>query len=105
MTDDAPSAPAGWYPAPDGGQRYWDGAEWQNLPGPAPQYGSTYSGQESGMRRLPVILAAVALATVGLSGGAFGAWQFVQAARLDATTTEQQTAIDELWVQVDELQP
>jgi uncharacterized protein len=28
MSDDNASAPAGWYPQPDGSQRYWDGAAW-----------------------------------------------------------------------------
>jgi hypothetical protein len=27
-----PSVPAGWYPTPDGKQRYWDGTQWTNLP-------------------------------------------------------------------------
>jgi hypothetical protein len=26
--------PAGWYPAPSGGQRYWDGQRWLALPNP-----------------------------------------------------------------------
>lgn len=26
------SVPAGWYPTPDGKQRYWDGEKWTNLP-------------------------------------------------------------------------
>ena len=29
MTDDVP---AGWYPTPDGKQKYWDGLKWTNLP-------------------------------------------------------------------------
>lgn len=36
MTDDAPSAPAGWYPQADGSQRYWDGAAWTEHRAPAP---------------------------------------------------------------------
>ena len=28
MTDDNGAAPAGWYPQPDGSQRYWDGSAW-----------------------------------------------------------------------------
>ena len=27
-----PRTPAGWYPTPDGGQRYWDGSSWTDLP-------------------------------------------------------------------------
>jgi hypothetical protein len=28
----AENVPAGWYPTPDGKQRYWDGSQWTNLP-------------------------------------------------------------------------
>src|SRR6478752_1124664 len=33
------SAPAGWYPTPDGRLRYWDGSRWthQVAPSPTPQ--------------------------------------------------------------------
>lgn len=31
----APGAPAGWYPLPGSGQRYWDGAAWTGNPLPA----------------------------------------------------------------------
>ncbi len=27
-----PKTPAGWYPTPDGRQRYWDGSQWTDLP-------------------------------------------------------------------------
>lgn len=49
MAQDGQNAPPGWYPTPDGTQRYWDGAQWTEavapaggqvgedpLPGPAP---------------------------------------------------------------------
>lgn len=32
--DTAPAARAGWYPTPEGGQRYWDGARWLDLSAP-----------------------------------------------------------------------
>ena len=33
MSDSAPPrTPAGWYPTPDGRQRYWDGSKWTDLP-------------------------------------------------------------------------
>ena len=39
LTDDVatsdsapPRTPAGWYPTPDGRQRYWDGSSWTDLP-------------------------------------------------------------------------
>lgn len=28
MSNDEPQVPPGWYPTPDGQQRYWDGAAW-----------------------------------------------------------------------------
>lgn len=34
MTDDAPRAAAGWYPGPDGTTRFWDGAQWLDVPFP-----------------------------------------------------------------------
>ena len=30
--DEPPNTPAGWYPTPDGRQRYWDGSSWTDLP-------------------------------------------------------------------------
>lgn len=35
MPKDAPKAPAGWYPDPDGGKRYWDGETWLDMPEPS----------------------------------------------------------------------
>jgi hypothetical protein len=34
MSNENSPAPAGWYPNPAGGQRYWDGAAWLALPDP-----------------------------------------------------------------------
>jgi hypothetical protein len=34
MDELPPAAPAGWYPGPDGGQRYWDGKSWLAVPAP-----------------------------------------------------------------------
>jgi hypothetical protein len=31
-----PAAPAGWYPQPDGGLRWWDGAQWTQFSHLAP---------------------------------------------------------------------
>lgn len=31
------NAAPGWYPDPDGQKRYWDGAQWLDLPNPEPQ--------------------------------------------------------------------
>jgi len=45
------SNPAGWFPQPDGQQRYWDGEQWTEhvAPGPAPVTtpGGSWSGFES----------------------------------------------------------
>jgi len=34
MEELEPAAPAGWYPGPDGKQRYWDGHNWLQIPPP-----------------------------------------------------------------------
>ncbi|BBY67359.1 DUF2510 domain-containing protein [Mycolicibacterium helvum] len=34
MPSESDGAPPGWYPAPQGGQRYWDGERWLALPEP-----------------------------------------------------------------------
>lgn len=34
MTNESDATPAGWYPTPTGGQRYWDGQRWLTLPEP-----------------------------------------------------------------------
>ena len=43
MDAGAPKAAPGWYPTPEGGQRYWDGASWLDIPAPP----STNAGQSS----------------------------------------------------------
>ncbi len=84
MSDDtAPAAPAGWYPTADGGQRYWDGTTWLDVPAPptvdepgeplveTPEAASAASvlrsqGERRGLRTLWVVLAVVAVVVVGL---------------------------------------
>lgn len=34
MSDNAPKAPAGWYPDPTGTQRYWNGERWLDIEAP-----------------------------------------------------------------------
>lgn len=34
MSNNAPKAPAGWYPDPTGRQRYWDGEHWLDIEAP-----------------------------------------------------------------------
>lgn len=66
--------PAGWYPMPDGRQRYWDGTRWTNLP---PTDGQPLSTEMPAARnprfrkRLVVILAATALVIGAGSAAAF----------------------------------
>jgi TM2 domain-containing membrane protein YozV len=72
----AQSAPAGWYPNPDGtpGQRYWDGTAWASATAPAvvPAYRPTLTPQGlpiSPKSRLAALLLAIFL-------GAFGVHSF-----------------------------
>jgi hypothetical protein len=52
-----PSVPAGWYPTPDGKQRYWDGSAWTDLPWVEPAgVTATTPGGTSNTRRLILIL-------------------------------------------------
>ena len=49
MTDEPKSAPPGWYPTPDGRQRYWDGGQWTNhFTTAAPYLEGPYPGKNSG---------------------------------------------------------
>ena len=44
MTNDGSDVPAGWYPTPDGQQRYWDGSDWTEHFAPAASTGpSTFT--------------------------------------------------------------
>lgn len=49
MPQDAPNAPAGWYPDPEGGQRYWDGEKWLNIPAPESTLNQSPTKSDSGM--------------------------------------------------------
>ncbi|MCL2533060.1 MAG: DUF2510 domain-containing protein [Nocardiaceae bacterium] len=46
MSNETQSASPGWYPSPEGGQRYWDGRQWLDLPEP-----STVSPGDGSSRR------------------------------------------------------
>jgi len=74
--NDAPAPPAGWYPTPEGGQRYWDGHQWTDLPAPSPGIGaatpesaSSRERGELGRRRTGRVIAAVIAVTLLLAGG------------------------------------
>jgi len=57
-------APAGWYPTPDGGQRYWDGQQWLAIPAP------DAAEQPRNRHRAWMVAIAVVIAVVVLGGGA-----------------------------------
>ncbi len=49
MTEDPSNVPAGWYPTPDGQQRYWDGAAWTEHIAPgAPQSPTAFGAVDPG---------------------------------------------------------
>lgn len=52
MSDPAPTAPPGWYPTPDGDQRYWDGEKWLSLPQPG-SLGTADSATDSSREEQP----------------------------------------------------
>lgn len=66
------SVPAGWYPTPDGSQRYWDGEKWTNLPPIDPEPPLTVQRPKR-PRRKTLIIASIVLAIVLLGGGTAGA--------------------------------
>jgi uncharacterized Tic20 family protein len=58
---DEPNVPAGWYPTPDGSQRYWDGSQWTGhvaptSPGPAVPAGGAPTSDERTMAMLAHLL-------------------------------------------------
>jgi hypothetical protein len=67
---------AGWYPAPHGGQRYWDGQRWLALPEPdvsnAPVTGAAGSAEDAagGSKKVLVasVVALIVLAAAGIAG-------------------------------------
>jgi hypothetical protein len=61
-----PAAPAGWYPGPDGLQRYWDGQQWLEIPAPeiVPTTPDPTPPAGGGRPKRSLILAGVAVAVV-----------------------------------------
>jgi hypothetical protein len=91
VTNDAPKAPAGWYPTPEGGQRYWDGERWANLPAP-PTAGASPAPAPRRSRKPLVIGAAVLAAVLVLGGGATVAMKVVADERAAAEQAESAAA-------------
>ena len=71
MQDKPQSAQPGWYPTPDGGQRYWNGTVWLDLPDPAAAATSPPAGSPKWRpsKRL-VLIAAAVLLVLGVAGAA-----------------------------------
>jgi hypothetical protein len=69
MAEEGPTAPAGWYPQPDGTQRYWDGSAWAENT----TYGATddpadadnYISDRFRRRAIPLVVLAVVLTAFG----------------------------------------
>lgn len=63
--DESEQIPAGWYPSPSGGKRYWDGQHWLALPDPdeTPPHGSP-PGRPPGGSRNKLIGAALGVTVV-----------------------------------------
>lgn len=58
-------AQPGWYPSPDGTQRYWDGVQWLAIPAPTPpQSADAKAGRRS--RRIWALVAVIAVIAVGI---------------------------------------
>lgn len=74
MDNETGGAPAGWYPAPHGGQRYWDGQRWLPLPDPDEAPGApvqTTPGDNKTGGKTKLLLAATISAVV-LAGAVIG---------------------------------
>lgn len=84
MSEAPPKPAAGWYPTPDGDQRYWDGQAWVDLPPPPsnPEVKATGFPPVRGPRdRRRVLIASLIVAVLVLAaGGAAVAWQLQSAA-------------------------
>lgn len=65
MTNDNDNAPvpAGWYPSPDGGQRYWNGSAWLDLPAP-----DATGTAKRRFAKKPIIITLVALVLAVVGG-------------------------------------
>lgn len=72
MTSGSDKVPAGWYPAPNGGQRYWDGERWLALPNPDNSTVAADSPKQAvGGRKKVVVASVVAIILAAAGIGAF----------------------------------
>jgi hypothetical protein len=72
MPSESDKVPAGWYPAPNGGQRYWDGERWLALPNPDNSTVATDSPAKAVGGRKKVVVASVVVIILAAAGiGAF----------------------------------
>ncbi|MEE2058391.1 DUF2510 domain-containing protein [Rhodococcus artemisiae] len=85
-TENSP-APAGWYPNPDGGQRYWDGRAWLDLPDP-----DQSSAPKRKFRKKPIIVALVIL-VLAVVGGTVS-WKVNHDAQVAAQVAAAEEAAD-----------
>lgn len=69
MPGESDKVPAGWYPAPDGGRRYWDGQRWLALPDPDDgAVGAGSAAKAPGRTKKLVVASAVALVILAVTG-------------------------------------
>lgn len=66
MPDNSQPAQPGWYPTPDGRQRFWNGATWLDLPEPSASPGATASRRRPSKKL--ILIAAGALVVLGVAG-------------------------------------
>jgi hypothetical protein len=76
MSGESDMVPAGWYPAPNGGQRYWDGRRWLALPDPDDSTVVTGSAVKApGRTKKRVIASLVALIVLAVAGIGILLWK------------------------------
>jgi hypothetical protein len=104
MEELPPAAPVGWYPGPDGTQRYWDGRSWLAIPPPddapaRPPHQPPNSVRAKARKRGRVVAVVTALALIGLGVGGYAvknahdATQAAVTAEQDARSRDEQAAI------------
>lgn len=98
------STPAGWYPTPNGGQRYWDGHRWLALPEPedAEPYDHATAAlmrsaheQSTAYNRKTIVIAALAAAVLvtTVAGGLFWKNQHDTQMRNNAAAASSSSAV------------